>query len=92
MGRERYLLGQLCWAWAVISLGQNTENKFCRRKDTSVLRPALHITFHSLRQGRHVPRANNERRVLELEAAPQVLEREVSLGAGTGENFPVSCP
>lgn len=57
----------------------------------SVLRTALHKTFHSLGEGRHVPRADNERRVLELEIVPQVLERDFCLEAGTGENWPVSC-
>lgn len=27
VGRKRYLLGQFCWAWAVISQDQNTEEE-----------------------------------------------------------------
>lgn len=70
---ERYLLGQFCWAWIVRPQDQNTENKFCRRKDTTVLKTALHKSFHSLGEGRHVPRADNERKVLELQGAREGL-------------------
>lgn len=80
---ERHLLGELCWAWAVRPQDQNTENKCCRRGDMSVLRTALHKAFHSLGEGRHVPRADNERRVLQLEA--------VLSGSWHWEFWPVSC-
>lgn len=78
VGRERCLLGQLCWAWAVASQDQNTKNTLCRRKDTSALRNALHKTFHSLRQGRRVPRADNERRVWSWKLFPSCW-RETSV-------------
>lgn len=82
---------QLCWAWAAISQDQNTEQNFSRRKDTSVLGPALHKTFHSLRQERHVPRADKQRRVPRAGSCPSGAGEGLLSGSWHWGNCLVSC-